>query len=118
MSEPNSGLSNGFEDAHISLEDELSDICADLVSYDSTLLDRLFSSKSGLWLDVASSCELHLERIKEINQQVGGAVDITWLDYPNSTSGKGFCTVIFFLEPLLWNYIAIYNRLLFVKADR
>ena len=118
MSQPNSDLSDGCEDAHISLKDELSDIYADLLTDSRTFLERLFSSEPGQWLPLTSISELHLQRIQEINEQFGGAVDVTWLDYPNSASGKGFCTIIFFLEPLLWSYIAIYNRQLFLKDDR
>lgn len=99
----------------MTLEDELSDITADLVSLkeNALFLERLFSTDSGSWQDLISLCldltsiEKRLSSSKDI---IDAVVKVTWIDYPVSFHGEGYCILIFFSEPEKWDNIALFNK--------
>lgn len=122
MTLENMNLEDNLED--MELEDILSGITADLVGYESNslFLKRLFSEEAGKWIEIEPLCsglkkiESQLEQLKESFEE---SLRVTWLDYPASY-GEGFCIIIFFVEALHWNNLALYNKQLFLKklADK
>ena len=98
----------------MNVEDKLSDITSDLVELEENIifLERLFSIESGIWIEVTSlSIGLRKENsIGKLSRSLKGKLWVTWLDYPISTYGKGYCTIIFFSEELHWSSVALYNK--------
>ena len=97
------------------VEERLADLTADLVECEenSVFLERLFSLMAGVWADVTDLCRdiVHLEDdMAQLQQSSKGRLRATWLDYPASTHGKGYCLIIFFTEELHWSNIALYNK--------
>ena len=97
------------------IEEKLADLTADLVEDEenSVFLERLFSLKAGVWEDVTMLCRdlVHLEDpLAQLQWLFKGRLRATWLDYPASTHGKGYCLVIFFAEELHWSNVALYNK--------
>jgi hypothetical protein len=96
-------------------EDSLADITADLVEHaENTLfLERLFALEPGVWENVAVLCRdmPHLkDQIASLKRPDPGVLRVTWLDYPRSAHGKGYCLIIFFMEELHWSNVALYNK--------
>ena len=97
------------------VEERLADLTADLVEYEenSVFLERLFSLKAGVWEDATTLCRdlVHLEdHMAQLQRSFKGRLRATWLDYPASTHGKGYCLIIFFAEELHWSNVALYNK--------
>lgn len=95
----------------MNIEDELSDLTADLLSdtrYEPALV-QLFSQKAGIWVLVASVVD-NEPRLKAVEEAAGGPLHMAWMDYSGSDYGDGYCTIAFFVEASLWSSIAIYNR--------
>jgi hypothetical protein len=97
------------------VEERLADLTADLVECEenSVFLERLFSLKAGVWEDVTALCRdiVHLEdHMAQLQRSSKGRLHATWLDYPVSTHGKGYCLIIFFVEELHWSNVALYNK--------
>ena len=97
------------------VEERLADLTADLVECEenSVFLERLFSLKAGVWEDVTTLCRdiVHLEdHMAQLQQSSKGRLQATWLDYPASTHGKGYCLIIFFVEERHWSNVALYNK--------
>ncbi len=97
------------------VEERLADLTADLVEREenSVFLERLFSLKAGVWEDVTALCRdiVHLENhMAQLQRSSKGRLPVTWLDYPTSTYGKGYCLIIFFVEELHWSNVALYNK--------
>jgi hypothetical protein len=100
-------------DMSITVEDELSDFTADLLSERQfePLLEQLFAKAPGRWLAVAPLLgEAMSERLEPIEATSEGTLLITWMDHPESFYGDGYCTVAFFVESILWSSIAVYNQ--------
>ena len=97
------------------VEERLADLTADLVECEenSVFLERLFSLKAGVWEDVTALCR-DIEHLKDHMAQLQRSSKCrfraTWLDYPASTHGKGYCLIIFFAEELHWSNVALYNK--------
>lgn len=108
------------ESLEMSLEDELSNLTADLVTLEINypFLNRLFSVESGKWVELESLC-IDLNEIKaelvEMKKSFQGTIRVSWLEYPDAVCGEGFCTIIFFVEALHWSNLALYNQQLFFK---
>ena len=97
------------------VEERLADLTADLVEYEenSVFLERLFSLKVGVWEDVTVLCRdlVHLEdHMTQLRRSSKGRLRATWLNYPASTHGTGYCLIIFFAEELHWSNVALYNK--------
>ena len=97
------------------LEERFADLTADLVECEenSAFLERLFSLKAGVWEGVTALCHdiVHLEdHMAQLQQSSKDRLRATWLDYPASTHGKGYCLIIFFAEDLHWSNVALYNK--------
>jgi len=97
------------------VEERFEDLTADLVECEenSAFLERLFSLKAGVWEDVTVLCRdiVHLEEhMAQLQRPSKGRLQTTWLDYPVSTHGKGYCLIIFFAEELHWSNVALYNK--------
>ena len=96
-------------------EDQLADVTAGLITLEENeiFLERLFYSRAGEWLDVESLC-IGLTRIegqlKSLLDSLEGTLHVTWLEYPHSAYGEGYCVIVFFLESLHWSNVALYNR--------
>ncbi len=77
---------NPEESLAIDLEDQLSNLTADLVALESnrSFLDRLFSIESGKWVNLEPLCS-ELNQIKaeiaELRKSFTGTIQVTWLDY-------------------------------------
>ena len=96
-------------------EDSLTEITADLVAREENrvFLERLFTLEPGVWEDVVVLCHdvIHLTGpMAHVTGIAQGILRVTWLDYPNSTHGKGYCLIIFFMEELHWSNVALYNK--------
>lgn len=111
-----------FEEEEISVEEELNDLAADLVSFKrySTFLERLFSQNDGKWHKLEVLCS----GIKDIEQRfidwrdagsLVESVQVAWLDYPNESLQRQYCVIIFFCENPHWITDAIYNKRRFLK---
>jgi hypothetical protein len=97
------------------VEERLEELTADLVECEenSAFLERLFSLKAGVWEDVTVLCHriVHLEdHMVQLQWSFKGRLQATWLDYPASTHGKGYCLLVFFAEELHWSNVALYNK--------
>ncbi len=97
------------------VEEKFEELTADLVECEENrvFLERLFSLKAGVWEDVTALCHdiVHLEdHMAQLQRSSKGRLRATWLDYPVSTQGKGYCLIIFFAEELHWSNVALYNK--------
>lgn len=110
------------EDADLSVEEELNDLAADLVSFKrySAFLERLFAQNHGTWNKLETLCR----GIKDIEQRlfdwqeadtVIESVRVTWLDYPESSNGGEYSVIIFFCENPHWITDAVYNKQRFLN---
>ncbi|MBI3969623.1 MAG: hypothetical protein HY329_28605 [Chloroflexi bacterium] len=109
------------EEFELDLDEQLAEITADLVEEDSIFHHRLFDLPPGTWAKVLDLCRdlpTHAERLEEVLDLAEGTLKVTWLDYPGSAYGPGYCLVIFFLEELLWKNIALYNKQRFIDQNR
>jgi len=98
----------------MNIEEVLSDIGADLVSEEKCrpFLERLLSERAAAWVDLTSLLrglgEVE-ERLRLALSDQDGPVRVTWLDYPESAYGEGYCAIVFFHEALHWSSVALYN---------
>ncbi len=97
------------------LEDQLSCLTADLIEYkrNKNFLKNLFKIESGKWADINILCQgmNHLQnQLELIENYCDEQLQVTWLDYPLSTMGEGYCLIIFYLECLHWDNVALYNK--------
>ncbi|XWK86584.1 MAG: hypothetical protein U7127_20560 [Phormidium sp.] len=103
------------EDLELEVEDILSNITSDLVAdrSNSPFLERLFSIDAGKWVELEPLCQ-ELKQIEkqfaELKTEFNATIKVTWLDYPVSACGEGFCTILFFVESLHWSNLALYNQ--------
>lgn len=98
----------------LEIEDQLSCLTADLVEHESNqpFLQRLFANKAGQWLDIYTLCQdlnSILNQFKSLELECEGILQVTWLDYPTNL-GEGYCLIIFYLESLHWNNLALYCK--------
>ena len=107
---------------NLSLEDRLSCLTADLVEFDRNrlFLARLFAARLGQWQSVDALCvglpeiERQLQALKE-RFVSGEALRVTWLESPDAVYGEGFCIILFLVEALHWETLAVYNKQLFLS---
>jgi hypothetical protein len=99
----------------MTLEEHLTDITADLVEVEgnSPFLERLFSLQAGTWEDTTVLCHdlgPCKDQIAQLQKRLPGKLQVTWLEYPASAYGSGYCVIIFFAEELHWSNVALYNK--------
>ena len=106
----------------MTIEDQMADITADLVELEAyqPFLERLFSLQAGVWTTASLLCKdlLHIqEQMKHLEKKIADRLMISWLDYPVSTHGEGYCLIIFFVESLPWSQVALFNKQWFLQRD-
>jgi hypothetical protein len=113
MTEKTIKVTNTIED--LTVEDQLSEITADLIEFKTNqiFLHRLFSKPEGEWLKVISLCD-NLENIRNLfdllPEKTAANLQVTWLNYPHSVYGEGYCLITFFEDELHWSNVALYNK--------
>jgi hypothetical protein len=96
-------------------EDRLADMTADLVEREENeaFLERLFALAAGRWEDVTALCHdisPLANHMVQLQESARGPLHVTWLDYPLSAHGHGYCLIIFCAEAWHWNSVALYNK--------
>ncbi len=97
----------------LDLEDELLDFTADLLALKDhqVVLEALFELGTGQWMNLS---ELLMavpkmgQQLDELERLAGGQLQITWLRHPETS--ESYCLVLFFMESLGWDNLAIYHR--------
>lgn len=97
------------------LEDSLSSVCADLLSFEKfePFVRRLLASPSGAWLTIAECCRDLPELPKyaeELFADDAEALVVSHLAWPE-TESEGYELVLFVHCRELWSTVASYNRL-------
>jgi hypothetical protein len=93
---------------------------ADLVEREEheACLERLFAREAGRWEDVTVLCHDispladHMMQLRESSR---GPLHVTWLDYPLSARGHGYCLITAFAEAWHWSSVALYNKQWFLQ---
>jgi hypothetical protein len=102
------------------IEDFLSDVTADLVSFTKTepFVKYLFSRLNAEWIDVIQACkDLKLDDTLRYFAEISTTYLLaTWLYFP-SGNGEGFRMILFFSESLFWSNIAIYNAARLLRLE-
>jgi hypothetical protein len=106
----------------MNIEEQIAEITTDLVELEAChpFLERLFSLQAGVWETALLLCKdlLHIQKqIKHLENKISDRLMISWLDYPISTHGAGYCLIIFFVESLHWSQIALFNKQWFLQRD-
>ena len=101
------------EIAELSLEEECSDICADLITSHGheEFLRRLGTQKPGILAEAASLAEVSSENVQRLHMleaQQDWRLYVMWAEHPEAL--EEFCVIIFFLSPTLWSYGAITRK--------
>lgn len=115
----NLNLLNNIQE-NITLEDQLSCLTADLLELKTNqqFLEELFKVASGQWRDVGSLCtnlDQIISELELIYHNCEDKLQVTWLDYPQSVLGVGYCLITFYLESLHWSQVSLYNKKYFDK---
>jgi hypothetical protein len=111
------GIISSTEPEIVDLEDELADFTGDVLAlktYEPSLA-RLFKTPAGMWSDLATLLERDqqaVEAISTLQSDCQGTLRVTWLDHPDLE--LGYCLVLFYMDALGWNSLALYNRGRFV----
>ncbi len=74
------------------------------------IVREIFATAPGEWR-LVSGLDLHdaaLARLLDGTGQDGASLRVTWLDYPDPSSG--YCLIVFFLEGIHWHSVALYNK--------
>ncbi len=108
-----SGMISSAEPDIVDIEDELADFTADLLTLRTSeyILSRLFAEPAGSWSNLASFLEGHQQAVQEVEKfqtDCNGTVQVTWLEHPKLDHGH--CLVLFYVDSLGWNNLAVYNR--------
>jgi hypothetical protein len=98
-----------------SIEEQLEDLCGDLVAYrdNEPFIRRLFSSKPGDWHTLVDLCAGliggTLETLSSFPGEPAAQPRVTWIDLPDSLHGPGYAVILFFLEDPQWSMAALYH---------
>jgi hypothetical protein len=97
----------------LDMEDLLNELSADLLGYKNNqiFIQNLLRKKAGKWINLNNLCQgltVIEKQLNDLENQLNSSVLVAWLDYPNLSE---YCTIIFFLEDLLWHNIALYKKL-------
>jgi len=99
----------------MNIEDTLAEITTDLVAVQEAtpFLKALFTTPAGAWTTLdeyyADLPQLQTS-MRQLPHDVSEALQVSWLDYPPSVYGSGYCVIIFFLEALPWHNVVLYNK--------
>ena len=101
----------------LDLEDELLDFTADLLALKSNqiVLEALFGLVAGQWMNLGELLKALPEiaqQLTELERLAGGQLQVTWLRHPETS--ESYCLVLFFMESLGWDNLAIYHRSLII----
>ncbi len=110
----------------MNIESRLTDIAADMLTESHGFLERLLLSKEGKWLTASILCKGldFLSSISEnkaekelelLENEAEGVLLVTWLSYPETAYGEGYCIIIFFVESIHWSTIAVFNKDVFLQ---
>jgi len=99
----------------MNLVDILSEITADLVEFEENepFLERLFKLEPGMWANLDCLCDNldnYKERLNLLQKRFHEKVRVTWLNYPDSRYGDGYCLILFFADEHQWHNVALYNK--------
>ena len=102
----------------LSLEEELFDFTADLLTLKVNLsfLEVVLAQPQGQWVNVATAVqdlEISSETLQALEAAAKGQLQVTWLNHPETSDD--YCLVLFFMESLNWNNLAVYHRKLISK---
>jgi hypothetical protein len=105
----------------IDIEDQFADLAADLVSLEAhhSFIKRLLALDSGQWRDTKSLCDRRpiIAQLEALEARVEDSLQVCWLEHPLPRSG--YCFILFYVNPLQWDSLALYNKQLFLqKLDR
>ena len=100
------------------LEEELSEVAADLVSYKrlEPFLRRLFAHPPGRWLPVAACCSTMSDlpsAAARVFAEHGATFVVTHLPWPGLPEDDPYALALFVHSQELWSTIAMYNRAVF-----
>jgi hypothetical protein len=103
----------------LDLEDELLDFTADLLGLrvNQPFLATLFAQPSGAWINLKTSIQGlpgMRKQLMELEASGGGTLQVTWLPHPETSDA--YCLVLFFMESLGWDHLAVYHRELISAA--
>lgn len=101
------------EIAEFLMEEEYSDICADLLSSrgHEEFLRRLGTQEAGTWVDAASLTDGSSEsplRLKALEAPQDYHLHVMWAEHPEVS--MDYCVITFFLSSTLWSYGAITRK--------
>ena len=99
----------------MNLVDTSSEITADLVEFEENepFLERLFQLEPGVWANLDCLCDDlddYKERLNVLQKTFQEKVRVTWLNYPASRYGDGYCLILFFADEHQWHNVALYNK--------
>lgn len=107
------GIKTSAEPDVIEIDDEFADLTADLLSLEvnEPIIERLFSRPVGRWSDLTDFLEVEHPTTQEVDalqSSCNGRLRVTWLEHPELE--KGYCLVLFYVDALGWNSLALYNK--------
>ncbi len=102
-----------LETAELLMEEEYSDICADLIISHGheKFLRQLGTHKSGTLVEAASlagGSSKYAFRLHMLEEQQDWRLYVMWTEHPEEP--ENYCVIIFFLSPTLWSYSAIARK--------
>lgn len=96
----------------LAIEDEWADFTADLLSLreSESILTQLFLNPLGQWLDFSNllNDDEILQKLASLQADCDGKLRVTWLEHPELD--RGYCLVLFYVDSLGWNNLALYNK--------
>lgn len=117
----NPELISAAEPEMLEIEDELADFTADLLALEENelILKHLFEYPLGCWSDLGSALSGYAEMaqaLASLQSECGGTLRATWLEHPDLDGG--YCLVLFYVDALGWNNLALYNKARLEAAEK
>jgi hypothetical protein len=97
----------------LDIEDELLDFTADLLALKEyqDVLGQLFAKEAGQWAHLSELLqdfpEMH-SNLLALEALAKGRLQVNWLRHPETS--EAYCLVLFFMESLGWDNLAVYHR--------
>jgi hypothetical protein len=97
----------------LDLRDELLDFTADLLALKANqpFIAGLLEYPKGQWVNVATITQDMAQvsqTLMALEASSSGRLQVTWLNHPETNDN--YCLVLFFMESLGWDNLAIYHR--------
>jgi hypothetical protein len=97
----------------LDLRDELLDFTADLLALKANqpFVAGLLEYPKGQWVNVATITQDMAQvsqTLMALEASSSGRLQVTWLNHPETNDD--YCLVLFFMESLGWDNLAIYHR--------